>query len=331
MPRFFRRCITIRATDSPNVQLGLLQRRAGQQPDHRELVAGVLTLAEYDHRLATWDAIRIAIGLDAEFYRGAVLLLFPPLWLDLAEQRARDLAGHARKARSIGIDPAEGGDQTAMAAVDEWGLIDLVSEQTPDTSVIPRRAREFMGDHGVDAHNVVFDRGGGGKQHADLLRSQGLRVRSIGFGETVTLEPRAGRRTMSDRREVREDKVAYENRRVQMYHELSMLMDPGMVGMQVEGIVCNGFAIPEGIMGNRSKATTELRHQLSPLPKLISPQEKYYLPPKNRPKNVKEGEQTKVASIVELIGHSPDEADALVLACHGMLHKQFVATAGAVS
>jgi len=27
-------------------------------------------------------------------------------------------------------------------------------------------------------------------------------------------------------------------------------------------------------------------------------------------------------TLVDLIGHSPDEADAVVLACHGMLHAQ---------
>src|SRR3972149_2557666 len=76
------------------------------------------------------------IGLDAEFYEGAEVLLFPPEWLNLAENRADAIEKMQRQAKAIGIDPAEGGDQTAIAVVDELGLIELSSRQTPDTSVI---------------------------------------------------------------------------------------------------------------------------------------------------------------------------------------------------
>jgi len=42
----------------------------------------------------------------------------------------------------------------------------------------------------------------------------------------------------------------------------------------------------------------------------------------------KEGEERGEKTLVELIGHSPDEADAVVLACHAMLHRAPVSRAG---
>jgi len=51
-----------------------------------------------------------------------------------------------------------------------------------------------------------------------------------------------------------------------------------------------------------------------------------YLPPKNRPATA---QGKNVVSLVDLIGHSPDEADALVLMLHALLGKGYRPEAGA--
>jgi hypothetical protein len=82
----------------------------------------------------------------------------------------------------------------------------------------------------------------------------------------------------------------------------------------------DGFAIPEHLL--------ELRHQLAVIPKLYDEEGKLYLPPKDR----KFGDQPNLnkKTLVELMGRSPDEADSLVLAVHGMLHEPRPMMAGAV-
>ena len=92
--RYYRKIIKIRAEDSPNVRLALEQQRLGIIPTNEILVPGVLTWTECCKRRATWDAIRQCIGLDAEFYEGAELLLFPPEWLNRAEQLAARIKGN---------------------------------------------------------------------------------------------------------------------------------------------------------------------------------------------------------------------------------------------
>lgn len=307
--RYYRKVIRIRATDSPNVRLGLEQMARGVHPTGHTIVPGVLGWDEYVTRRATWDKIRQCIGLDAEFYAGAELLLFPPEWLGRARQYAQALRGRSRQAKAIGIDPAEGGDKTSMAAIDELGLIELVSRQTPDTDVIPREALAFMQKHNVPPERVVFDRGGGGKQAADYLRARGCQVRTVAFGESLMLDPKRGLTQLEVKLDNREERYAYVNRRAEMYHALSLLVDPSRDPL--------AFGLPE--------QHCELFKQLSPIPKEYDEEGRLKLRPKNR----KPGqEETRHKTLVELIGHSPDEADALVLAVHGMLHKVHRSVAG---
>ncbi len=309
MPKFFRKVIRIRATDSPNVRRGLEMTARGMVPDDRELVPGVLTWGQYQHRLKTWDIVRQTVGLGAEFYLGAQVLLFPPERLDAAEARARALRGQRRRAKAVGIDPAEGGDKTALAAVDEFGLIELLALQTPDTDKIPGLVTAFGRRHGAPPDAWVFDHGGGGKEHADRLRGQGLPVRVVGFGESVKLPvKRAGVvRGFAERQEVTEDRVTYLNRRVQMYYELALLLDEhsSLAGGRL-------FALPPGEDGPQYEA---LRKQLAVFPREEDGEGRATLPPKN-----KRNKDDKRRTLTEMIGHSPDEADAVCLACFGMLH-----------
>lgn len=314
--RYQRKVLRIQATDSPNVILALEEIRRGRQPSGTEVTPGVLTWEQYQEHLASWDEIRQTIGLLAEFYRGKEVLLFPPQWLDRAHDLHRGRRGKQRQAVAIGIDPAEGGDRTAMAAVGKDGLLELVSRQTPDTSVVTGEALAFMRKHNVPAGMVMFDRGGGGKQHADRLRAQGHPVRTVAFGEAPASEPRRPGRIMpfAERVDEKEERYAYVNRRAEMYYELSELLDPA--GGEI-------FSLPDVAEG---KIYGELRRQLAALPRQPDPEGRWCLPPKNRRGSGQGGGRT----LVEMLGCSPDESDACVIACHALLHPTARSQAGAV-
>jgi hypothetical protein len=309
--RYFRKVIKIKAEDSPNVQQALGEIARGLMPTGTLVVPGVLPYPAYTQRRAMWDEQQQCVGLDAEFWEGAEVLLFPPLWLNTAEMRARaletDSGRRRREAKAIGIDPAEGGDKTAMAAVDEYGLLDLEARKTPNTAEVKGSVIAFARKHGVPPEKWVFDRGGGGKWIADVLREEGFPVRTVGFGETVVADLHSGMYTVEEREEVRESKYAYKNRRAQMYGELSALMDPDGYDLS--------FAIPARY--------TELRRQLGLIPKMIDGGGRLYMLPK---RGGKPGERC----LESIMGCSPDESDALVLAVHGMLHGEYASSAGAL-
>lgn len=311
---YHRRVIKIRATDSPNVRLGLEQAARGEAPTHEVLIPGVLPYADYLQRRATWDPVRQMIGLDAEFYEGAELMLYPVDWLNQAEQRHAALVatGRQRRARAIGCDPGEGVASSAWAVVDEYGLIELLSLRTPDTTVIPDTTLMLMRKYGVPALRVCLDRGGGGKQHADTLRRRGHQVRTVAFGESVIPGPQRGRVQFSTRREAVEEKYVYVNRRAQLYGELRELLDPAGDGQGRPRL-----ALPA--------TYHELRRQLAPIPLQYDQEGRLVMMPKS-----KRDRNDKRPTLTELIGHSPDEADALVLAVHAMLHASSRAKAGAV-
>lgn len=298
--------IHIKAIHSPNVRLALAQIRRGQVPTGEILVPGVKDYEEYQQNLTEWDAIQRCVSLEAEFYEGAGLKLFPAEWLDRAVGLYERLRYRQRRAEAIGVDPAEGGDKTAMAAVDRYGLIELVSRKTPNTAVVTSETIAFMHRHGLGkdmAHRVLFDLGGGGKEHADRLREQGYEVRAIGFGQSVSIPPQRHMVLFKERREVVEDRYTYKNRRAELYGILSQRLDPA----NYEGEM-DGFAIP-GV----GPIYGELRHQLSKFPRKYDVEGRLFLPPKNRQEGTVEKE-----CLVDLIGHSPDEADALALAVWGM-------------
>lgn len=308
--RYYRKVIKITAEDSPNVRYGLAQLRAGMTPTGEQLVPGVLSWHLYVRRRKIWDKQRQCVGLDAMFYEGAEVLLFPPDWLTLAKRRAQELKGVKRQAIAIGIDPAEGGDKTTMCAVDHLGVIELVGRKTPDTNVIVGEAIAFMKKHNVPPEQVCFDRGGGGKQHADRMRAQGYKVRTVAFGEPVTLPPKRGLNTIEVRVELTEERYTYLNRRAEMYGESSILIDP----------TSPPFAIPDD-----SDACVELHRQLSLIPKIYDGEGRLKLPPKR-----KKTENSEEISLEEIMGCSPDEGDAFVLAVFGMQNRKKRQFAGAV-
>lgn len=308
---FFRKIIKIRAEDSPNVKLAIAQQKKGIEPKNDLLIPGVKDYFTYEKHRELWDEMRQSIGLDAEFYEGAEVMLYPPLWLDRAERLHDQMDPKLkRKARGMGVDAAEGGDSTVWTVVDEYGVLFQLSLKTKDTSDIPGRTLALMREWELKPQDIAFDRGGGGKQHADLLRKKGYNVRTVGFGEAVT-DPNLYRRMKTSKEKVQDKEHSYEykNRRAEMYGLLRRYLNPDFNE--------DGFAIPRKL--------EELRRQLSPLPLLYDGEGRMYLPPKDKRKK-----ESQEETLREMLGRSPDEADSLVLAIYAMTVKTVRSLAGAI-
>ncbi|GAF97027.1 unnamed protein product, partial [marine sediment metagenome] len=129
----------------------------------------------------------------------------------------------------------------------------------------------------LPAGRVAFDAGGGGKQIADRLHEQGHRVQIVGFGESA------------------EAKLAYRNRRAELYGKLRELLNPDREG----GV----FALPP--------QAGHLRRELAVLPLQYDSEGRMQLPPKN-------ASSPQGPSLRQLLGRSPDRADSLVLAVWGL-------------
>lgn len=319
---YHRRIIRITAEDSPNVRAARIQESQGRRPDGRLVVPGVKSWTQYLANLKLYDEHQKAVSLRAEFYDGEEIKLFPRRWLDLAAYYAETLrTKQERKAKGIGIDPGEGSANTAMVAVDEFGVIELLSKPTPDTNVIHQEALAFIRKHGARPEQVCFDRGGGGKQIADRLRAGGFMVRTVGFGEAIALDPKRGIHKLATRLDTKEERYTFLNRRAQMYGELSERLEPQRIGEGETLREFGTFGIP--------KEYTSLYRQLKVLPKWYDDEGRLYLPPKQAKPDDKNAEN-KVTIAKLLGGGSPDEADALVLAYHAMTNKPLISRAGAI-
>ncbi len=331
---FHRKVIHIGAEDSPNVRIARAyikhyngSRSEARNRYERMLVPGVLTLEQLEARRKIWDEVQCCVKLDGKFYGGAKLLLYPVDWLDSAARRHRQLVETKAKRGpyGLGVDTADGGDNTAWAVCDELGLVELFSIKTPNTNRIPEETIRLMAKYSILPERVCFDKGSAGWSHCCRMVQLGYEVRSVAFGAKISLDPRAGRFPASKRREAKSEAYAYKNRRAQLFGELSEVVDPG--NLDVPG----GFAIPEGIMGCAGDPRSELRHQLAPMPKLYDKEGQLVMLPKSTPTIDVDPANPEVdgKTLVGLIGHSPDEADATVLALHALLHDGGKRRAGA--
>ena len=310
---YYRRVIKITAKDSPNVKWAEHEIEKGERLSGRILVPGVKPYDEYLKNRKLWDPIQQCVSLDAEFYEGAGVRLFPKEWLDRAEEYARTLNGIHRQARTIGCDPAMGGDNTAWAVCDSLGLMALESRKTPDTTVIVSDTIALMHRYGVKAEDVYFDYGGGGKPHVDRLRSMGYNVKAVQFGDPASpdIKPRGVVATVGVRKVQQEVRSFYKNRRAELYGTLHFRLDPS-VGPQ--------FALPPDLLNRvRGDGGASLRYQLQPIPLDYTEEGQLFVAPK-QPRSDDKGSRDKVY-LVKLIGCSPDEADAVVLACWGLTRK----------
>lgn len=293
--------IRIRAEDSPNVRLAMAQLQAGQKPTNEIIIPGVLGYEEYVKRRKLWDPMKQCISLDADFYEGAETKMYPVEWLNRAEQKDRELkrSKQKRQAQTIGVDVAEGGDSSVWTVIDHFGIIEQLSIKTPDTNVIPGITLQLMAKYNVEAKDVWFDRGGGGKQHIDRLRSMGHKVRSVAFGEPATDPLQNKPKSMANKVDSGEVRYVYKNRRAEMYGLLRLRMDP------IEPL---GFAIPHHLV--------ELRRQMSLMPLDYDNEGRMFLPPKKKPA------KSKIVCLMDIIRKSPDECDSLVTAVYGLKVKK---------
>lgn len=313
MSYYIRKIIHISADMSPNVILGKKQESLGIRPTHDILIPGLKTYEDYNRHLALWDEMKRCICLDGKFYEGREVKLFPTPWLDRAEEIAASLKPD-RTGKAMGIDAAEGGDNSVWIVGDDLGILYMEAHKTNDTNDVPGITIAIGRRYGVPADRWIFDRGGGGKQHADRLRALGYQCSSIGFGEAVT-DPQAWKRTADyipkkEVREAMEERYIYKNRRAEMYGTLRLALDPSVLE--------KGFGIPANILRRkRTDGGPSLREQLEILPLLYDPEGRMYLPPKQ-----KKNTDDKTVTIKDMLsGYSPDEADALVLMCYGLTFK----------
>lgn len=333
MARYHRKIIHISAEDSPNVRLALAEIRAGETPSHEKVCEGVLTYREYRKRRKTWDKVRQCVGLDGRFWEGGETLMFPPTWLNRAERLWLFMRRRPRIARGMGIDPGEGSANTAYSIVDEYGLIEQVSFKTPNTHDIVVKTLDLMNKYKLAPERVLFDRGGGGKQHADNLRNMGFNVQTIGFGDRPTNAIKRGITMFKEKVETQEKRSVYLNMRAEMYGELRILLDPESDERDYESdMAWDEVALEKEYTRGQLRgftinpAYTKLREQLAPIPLLRDSEGKMKLPPKH-----KKDENSKERTLVDIIGYSPDEADSLVLAVRAMQRANSVrTTAGAI-
>jgi hypothetical protein len=311
----YRRVIRIKAEDSPNVRLGLAQAARGIEPTNEVLVPGVKGYAEYVKNRKLWDTMQQCVSLDADWWEGADEKMFPSDWLDLSALVASRM-GVRREGggkRTMGVDSAMGGDNTSWCIGDGRGMLELISMKTPDTSIIVPRTIELMHTWDVLPGNVLFDAGGGGKPHADRMRQMGHEVRIVAFGAAPVEQVHTRRmRSSIERREDYETKVVYKNRRAQMYGELRDALNPSLV-LEGDSI----YSLPGFLMDKpRGDGGPGLRAQLAPMPLLYNGEGQLYLPPKKRKPGLK---TTNELCLEDILGCSPDEADALVLMHFGQI------------
>jgi len=325
---YHRRVITISAEDSPNVVAARIEESQGRKPSGIVILPGVLTWQEYQARLRMWDKIRQCVGLRGEFYEGAELMMFPQAWLVRAGEMHKALLRigltsqkrRGGKTISMGVDTAEGGDLTSFSVGDEYGLLFNAGIKTPNTAVIKGMTLGIMKEWGVPATRVAFDRGGGGKQVADQLRDEGHEVMTVSFGEPVArrLEEGGAKVMPEERIEEKDVKYTYKTRRSQMFGALRDLLNPeggDEQSLEESREFRRTWAIPEEYV--------ELREELAPIPLTYDREGMIELLPKHR-----KDDKDKRRTLTEVIGHSPDRADATVLCIYAMQHEEEPVIAG---
>lgn len=303
--------IRIIAEQSPNVRLGMRENLLGLPISHTEVLPGCMSYAEYMFRRTSpeWTEERQAIGLDAQFYEGAQIKLFPPDWLAMSIEAAAllDLNGIYRRGKTLGCDPAEGSDDTVFTVSDDLGMIKQIEESTPDTSVIHERTIAIGEEFGIPPECWWFDAGGGGKQIVQLLNRKGYAANFVPFGGSPYSPERKDGHTIID------PKTIYVNRRAQIYGEIREAINPHDYDIRVDKIDGRNVEIPipkaKNVFGIPESAT-KLLAQMRPIPLTRDEKDRLFLLPKNSPKKNAE-------TLTKLLGRSPDHLDSLGLSIHG--------------
>jgi len=153
--KYHRKVIQIKAEESPNVIIGKMEEEAGLEPSE-PILEGVIDYRRYKTLRKVLPPDRQAVSLDAEFYAGPELKLFPDYLLRRAADLEVSTPPRKRFAKALGVDTAEGGDNTSWTAVDEYGIVDQLSLKTSDTSVIVDHTVDMIRQHGIDPKYVTM-------------------------------------------------------------------------------------------------------------------------------------------------------------------------------
>lgn len=322
----FRKCIRITAKDSPNVEFALWQISQGIPPTGEQIIPGVLSWEAYNFRLATFSQQRRTESLEASWYEGAEERLIPDEWLQFANEHAKKLDRRRNGRKWLGVDPGEGGDDSSWCVGDRLGVLGITSLKTPDTNSVYGRTCLLVREHGIAWEDVIFDYGGGGKEHVDRFRAAGFMVRGLRFG-AIKKELKRGMTQFTERREVEEDTASYVNRRSEMAYSLRVLLerpteisDPTVIeAMQRMGnkkIEKDPYALPVECCGAYNSGPDTLCGQLRAVPLRWDDQGRFKLIPKSPP----QGQPEHQDNFKSRIGRSPDQFDAFCLMVYGMLN-----------
>lgn len=322
---YLRKCIQIKAEDSPNVRWARMQIARGEQPTGERVIRGnVLSWDEYCERRKTLHKSRQTVVLDAEWDEGSDEKLVPWTWIEEARRFAETLRGvHRSLPRYMGVDSAAGGDDSAWVVGDRLGVLHTMNIKTPNTNDVPSWTIRLMRDWSVPAERVCFDLGGGGREHAHRMRANGHAVRATGFGRASSgeLKKPGVMTTFAERRDTHEDRDAFENRRSEMAWDLRLILERDSEGRYT----AKDFYGPAGGFGLPAECTKVLCNQLKLPPVLWDGKGRFKLIPKENPKDPKDPNTFRRM----LSGASPDVFDAFCLMVFGMTHKPVRLTAGA--
>lgn len=216
-------------------------------------------------------------------------------WRERHNARALKMLERLLPVQAFGLDVAASatGDKTQLAAGGERGCRELHECQFQDTTQtvdwILETTREL---YGIDLTRggipIAIDWGGGyGNAVGDPLRRKGVKVVQVNLGSAAELNPKR-----------------YGNKRAELYGEFARRVDP--LGDFAE----SSFYLPDD---------RELAEELVAPQKIPQGQDgqKFILTPKTRSGA---SENFKGKTIKELLGRSPDKADAVVLLHEAVRH-----------
>ncbi len=329
--KFHHKVVRIRAEDSPNVKLALEQIKQGREPTNEVVVPGVMMWENgtkgYRYRRQNWDEIQQCVGLDGEFYQGKGLYLITKEMIEDAIAYAASRPPPAFP-RWLGIDTAEGGDDTSWVLIDRHGVLQLTSLKTRDTNVVFGKTLAMIQEHQIAGENVLFDRGGGGTWVADRLRAMEYKVRTVDFG-TIKHEPQRHMRQFTQKTKLFDEKGGFDKRRSELYWSIHELLHVPLTTSDDPDTAKSLAHVPQKILSGRQRFALpmpmceELARQLRVVPLKYDELGRFKLIPKQNPNDPDDPDTFRY-----LLGRSPDQADAFGLSVWGMTNKPARTTAG---
>jgi len=310
--RFNRRVVHIDGDDSPNVKLGKKMAEAGVKGPYPSIIPGVLSYSDYIYRETKWDNFNRTTRLHGLFYEGDDTQMFPPDRMDAAENAYASVSMVEYGKRGpfyLGVDVAGGGrDSSCWVVLDRLGIYEMIVKSTPDLTQIPDITLAVMARHRIESKNVCIDATGLGEGPVASLRRKGRQVRGVSFSQSAS-RPKI-----------------YCNVRAEMYMEAGKRFDVDL-WVFAKDVAADGTITEQpgnfvkcmsyNINGQDRGEYEMLREELQSMPLNIDGDGRIWLPPKN-----KDPRRPNVECLHDILGRSPDRADAFVLAVHAMRRKE---------